>query len=185
MHANSLKLFQLHGLPLIRNGDRVLEVGPDWLIPGGRVRPMIEAVGAEYHFADVVNPPGGLRMADDNSFECEDGRFDVVVSLNVAEHVRRIWTWLREVARITKPGGLIISVNPVSWPYHTASYNPFDCWRILPDGWNVLFEEVGLEPILARLGTVSLLEPGLRVEHGYGDVVDAIAIGRKPQPGTS
>lgn len=65
-----------------------------------------------------------------------------MLSGNVIEHVRAIWRWLPEVARITKPGGLVITINPVSWPYHAY---PTDCWRPYPDGMRALYEDAGLD----------------------------------------
>ena len=45
---------------------------------------------------------------------------------------------------MTKPGGLIITINPVSWPYHEA---PVDCWRAYPEGMMALYEDSGLEVV--------------------------------------
>jgi hypothetical protein len=44
-------------------------------------------------------------------------------------------------------GGLVITINPVSWPFHTA---PFDCWRIYPEGMKALYEDSGLEVLLSE-----------------------------------
>ncbi|MFP4333725.1 MAG: hypothetical protein ACLFQJ_10540, partial [Campylobacterales bacterium] len=44
-------------------------------------------------------------------------------------------------------GGLVITVNPVSWVYHEA---PIDCWRIYPEGMSALYEDANLEVLLSR-----------------------------------
>ena len=43
---------------------------------------------------------------------------------------------MKEVARVVKPDGLVITIAPVSWPYHAA---PIDCWRVYPAGLNALW----------------------------------------------
>jgi len=64
---------------------------------------------------------------------------------------------MKEVARVCKPRGLVITVNPVSWPYHEA---PYDCWRIYPEGMRALYEETGLRVLMSCFD--SLEEPGYR-----------------------
>ena len=81
----------------------------------------------------------------------------MILAGNVIEHVRKPWLWLKEVCRICKPGGHVILIVPVSWPYHTA---PIDCWRIYPDGMRALWEEVGLEEVKCLFESREL--PGYR-----------------------
>ncbi|MEO2089895.1 MAG: methyltransferase domain-containing protein, partial [Gemmataceae bacterium] len=71
-----------------------------------------------------------------------DASYDVVLAGNVLEHVPRVWVWIKELGRVCKPGGVVITVNPLSWPYHEA---PVDCWRVYPEGMKALYEEAGLE----------------------------------------
>ena len=70
-----------------------------------------------------------------------DGSFDVVISGQVIEHVRKPWRWMNEIARVLKKGGCAIIVCPVSWEYHPV---PVDCWRIYPEGMRALFDDAGL-----------------------------------------
>jgi SAM-dependent methyltransferase len=65
--------------------------------------------------------------------------FDVVVSGNCMEHVEAPWLWIKEVERVTKRGGLVCIIVPFSIGEHRY---PVDCWRILPDGFRYLMEEV-------------------------------------------
>jgi ubiquinone/menaquinone biosynthesis C-methylase UbiE len=80
-------------------------------------------------------------MTDEHSIPAEDASFDVVLSGQVIEHVREPWRWISEVARVCRAGGVVITVNPVSWPYHEA---PVDCWRIYPEGMRALCTSAGL-----------------------------------------
>ncbi|MEP6596776.1 MAG: methyltransferase domain-containing protein [Ginsengibacter sp.] len=77
-------------------------------------------------------------------YPVDDNTFDIVFSGQVMEHVKNIWKWMDELKRITKKGGLIITILPVSWPYHVAPA-VVDCWRIYPEGMKALVEEKGLE----------------------------------------
>lgn len=79
-------------------------------------------------------------------FPIPDDRYDIVLSANVIEHVRKIWVWMRELSRVCKCGGLVITINPVSWPYHEA---PIDCWRAFPDGMRALYEDASLDVIFS------------------------------------
>jgi SAM-dependent methyltransferase len=94
-----------------------------------------------------------IETGNEYSFPIEDNSFDIVLSGQVIEHVKDIFQWMEELQRIIKPGGLVITVNPVSWPYHEA---PVDCWRIFPDGMKALTDRAGLHLILSK---VECLEP--------------------------
>lgn len=62
--------------------------------------------GDRLYAADVVTPGAPLPYAD--------GRFDLVVSMDVIEHVKEpgLLPWLREIGRVTKPGGLVFLTTP-------------------------------------------------------------------------
>jgi SAM-dependent methyltransferase len=81
------------------------------------------------------------------SFPIPDASYDMVLSGQVIEHVGPIWDWMRELARVCKPGGLVITINPVSWHYHEA---PIDCWRIYPEGMKALCQSAGLDVLLSK-----------------------------------
>jgi SAM-dependent methyltransferase len=180
MHANSLELFKKWGLSCIKEGDKVLEVGPDWAISGGMCRPLVLEAKADYWATDPVDRYAGyntfVQMPDYYTIPLPKDHFDVVFSLNVIEHVPDLWTWLQELVRVTRPGGLVILVNPVSWPYHES---PVDCWRILPEGYKMLFKGCWLEHVFSWTGHLKPLEAHLVAEHGPHEVRDTIAIGRK------
>ena len=82
-----------------------------------------------------------------------DGTFDAVVAGQVIEHVRTVWLWMREVARVVRPGGLVVIIAPVSWPFHEA---PVDCWRIYPEAMRTLADEASLDVVDCRFES---LEP--------------------------
>jgi 2-polyprenyl-3-methyl-5-hydroxy-6-metoxy-1,4-benzoquinol methylase len=103
-----------------------------------------------------LNPPAHVFACDliPASFECEeiacapiaaDGRlpyesdrFDAVVSIEVIEHVEDQFAFLRELARIAKPGGIVIVTTP-----NTLNVN--SRLRTLTSGFPLLFDPLPLD----------------------------------------
>jgi len=54
-----------------------------------------------------ISVPGSVR-GDGQALPFRTGRFDVVYSSNVAEHVPAPWTMADEMLRVTRPGGLMV-----------------------------------------------------------------------------
>lgn len=64
-------------------------------------------------FPGDFRPKLPIDVADLNeSLPYEDGMFDVVVSTEVIEHVENPWFFVREMHRITRPGGVVIVSTP-------------------------------------------------------------------------
>jgi SAM-dependent methyltransferase len=152
VHANSVLLFERYALKYIDPGVSVLEIGPDDDPSSYRRLVSVPVTWATADLQSEVSAGerrwGGGRgddltfvMAREHEIPAPDEAFDVVVSGQVLEHVREPWRWMAEVARVCRRGGVVITVNPVSWPYHEA---PIDCWRIYPDGMRALCEAAGL-----------------------------------------
>ena len=143
MHTNSKLLFEKHALPHFAAGMRVLEIGPD-TSPSG-YRQLVSVPVETWDTADFPRPfPTKFTLSGEYHFPIDSDAYDLVLSGQVIEHVRKIWVWMREVARVCKPGGLVVTINPVSWPYHEA---PVDCWRIYPEGMRALYDDAGLDVI--------------------------------------
>lgn len=163
MHLNSRLVFERHAVGFIESGKRVLEIGPD--AKPSTYQSLVTASDVEWTTVDLVYDPNrGRRFASDGSgvdyamtdpysLPFPDESFDVVVSGQVLEHVPRVWAWFVEIARVCRPGGYILTVNPVSWPYHEA---PVDCWRVFPEGMRALCTEAGLQVLTSQ---VYALEP--------------------------
>jgi SAM-dependent methyltransferase len=148
MHENSRLMFVRYALPLFGAGARVLEVGPDGM-PSTYERIVRDALGAgppsAWHTVDLATRPGTTYAArDEYAFPIADGAYDVVLSGQVLEHVRKPWRWLPELARVCRRGGSVVTISPVNWQYHEA---PVDCWRAYPEGLRALYEEAGLEVV--------------------------------------
>jgi SAM-dependent methyltransferase len=156
VHDNSLLLFKRYALDYFAPERDVLEIGPDGF-PSTYRQVAPERAGAW----DTLDLAGGPELtyqaAGEYEFPVEDDRYDIVFSAQVLEHVPLVWIWMREVARVCKPGGIVITINPVSWPFHKS---PRDCWRVYPDGMSALYDDSSLEVVLSRWE--SLETPGYR-----------------------
>ena len=141
MHTNSKLLFQNYSLEFFKKESIVLEIGPD-AFPSS-YRRLIANETSRWDTLDIMaNPQLTYSSTEENKFPMPDNTYDVVLAGNVLEHVRKPWLWLKEVRRVCKPGGRVVLITPISWPYHAA---PIDCWRIYPDGMKSLLEESGLK----------------------------------------
>ena len=157
MHKNSRLLFEKYARQYFRPEMRVLEIGPD-RDPStyrGIVGPT--AGWDTLDFASRTDVPLTYRTTEEYRFPVPDGEYDLVFAAQVIEHVRKIWRWVPELARVCRPGGLVIIINPVSWHYHES---PVDCWRIYPEGMKALCDEAGLEVITSRWESVELEKLG-------------------------
>jgi SAM-dependent methyltransferase len=118
-------------LPHLHSGQRLLDVGAG---PGTITADLAGIVG------DVVatevsedaaaitraGAPGvDVRVADIHALPFEDGEFDVVHAHQVLQHVADPVGALREMARVTRPGGLVAARD--------SDYATFAWWPRLPD----------------------------------------------------
>src|SRR4051794_36539960 len=157
MHTNSKLLFQKYAAPLFRSGMKVLEIGPDFF-PSTYRRLLPGDLSLEWHTLDLFdNPQLTYPNSPEYSFPIPDGSYDVVLSGQVIEHVRKPWRWMPELGRVTKPGGMVITINPISWHFHQA---PIDCWRIYPDGMKALYEDASLTVTFSTWESLEM--PGFR-----------------------
>ena len=146
MHANSELLFVKYVKPIFKDGMKVLEIGPN-AFPSTFQRLSEEVSVACWDTLDMyANSNLTYQNSHEYNFQIQSDSYDVVLSGQVIEHVKKPWIWIPELARITKPGGFIATIGPVSWTYHEV---PVDCWRIYPEGMRALYEEAGLTTILS------------------------------------
>jgi SAM-dependent methyltransferase len=129
----------LHGRGGI--GTDVLDVGS--LDVNGTYRPFFTDPAWSYTGLDVVPGPGvDTVVADPYQWtEFSDDSFDVVVSGQALEHIEHPWRTMEEIARVVRPGGVVIVIVPSAGPEHR---HPIDCWRFLPDGLRALATWAGL-----------------------------------------
>ena len=69
----------------------------------------------------------------------EDNTFDIIFSSDVFEHIKQPWLAAKEIIRILKPGGIVITSTVWSWRNHPC---PVDFWRFSPACLDYLFEGI-------------------------------------------
>ena len=85
------------------------------------------------------NPHADLHGSID-ALPVEDASFDVVLCLQVLEHVPDPAAAVRELRRVVRPGGRVLASTHGIYPYHP---NPEDLWRWTHSGLERLFRENG------------------------------------------
>jgi SAM-dependent methyltransferase len=141
MHLNSELLFRKYAQHHFKNDIKVLEIGPSG-VPSVYQR-IVNNDSITWHTLDLYESYPGITYVakEEYAYPIEGETYDVIISGQVIEHVKKIWVWLAELKRILKKDGTLIIINPISWPYHAF---PVDCWRIFPEGMKALCEDCGL-----------------------------------------
>jgi SAM-dependent methyltransferase len=85
---------------------------------------------------DVPGNPHADLHGSLESIPVEDGRFDVVLCLQVLEHVPDPAAAVRELHRVVRPGGRVLASTHGVYPFHP---NPDDLWRWTQQGLERLF----------------------------------------------
>lgn len=165
MHTSSHNLCRSFaaGLALHLTGPlRIADVGS--FDVNGTYRDLFQRDDWEYVGFDIrggKNVDCVLEARDDwQAPEQHRGAFDVVISGQTLEHVGAIWKWIKSVASLCKPGGIIWLCAPNEEKYHEY---PIDAWRAWPSGMRALLEEAGLERI-----------------YSFAEGPDTVGMGRKP-----
>lgn len=70
------------------------------------------------------------------------GAYDLVLSFDTLEHIHDPFTFCRNLARVTRPGGHIYVSTVFSWAYHPS---PQDYYRFSPEGLRRCFQDSGTE----------------------------------------
>ena len=148
--------------------------------------------------ADLVGPIEAIPAGD--------GSFDVVICLQVLEHVDDPAQGVRELLRVTRPGGRVLLSTHGAYVYHP---NPVDRWRWTHEGLERLFRangdwgSVSVSPGCGTASSLAMLN-AIYLEHvlrrsplrpvrgaivaGLNRVARALdrrsAILREPRPGT-
>lgn len=159
MHLNSILMFEKFARKHFRPKMRVLEVGPD-KYPVSTYKGIVNDPSIIWHTLEIdpareSNPdnPSHIISKDGYSYPIPENSYDIVFSAQVFEHVADIEKWMIELKRITVPGGLIVTISPVSWPYHLA---PIDCWRLYPEAFKVIAEHIGMEVVAINFESLEL-----------------------------
>ena len=136
-------------------GLRVLDVGC-----GDRPYEALLAGAAEIVGFDVPGNPHADLHGSIDAIPVENASFDVVVCLQVLEHVADPAAAVRELRRAVRPGGRVLLSTHGVYPFHP---NPIDLWRWTHDGLDRLFRANGdwssvtVRPGAGTAATVAML----------------------------
>ena len=144
--STNQKVFSLVA-PVVRSGGRVLDVGAgegyfsktvgdlaasQGLAPATALR-ACDLFPENFRYGGVVCDP----IAEDGRLPYDDASFDLVCSLEVIEHLEDQFRFVRELFRVTRPGGRAIVSTP-----NVLNIN--SRWRYLHSGFGVLFDPLPL-----------------------------------------
>lgn len=182
-------------------GLRVLDVGCG-------VKPYYPwfAGAAAYVGVDVVENPAADLEGAIESLPVEDGSFDIVLCNQVLEHCEDPARGVRELRRVTAPGGRVLASTHGVQVYHPS---PDDLWRWTHAGLEKLFRDNGewasvdvrpgagttacigmllthfIELLAGRLHARQAARPLVAAVNAGAEALDArVASLRDPAPGT-
>jgi SAM-dependent methyltransferase len=127
-------------------GDRVLDLGcgaGDSVEQFRSVNPAVRWVGVDLErspeVAERTRTDAEFRTFDGRSIPADDGGLDVVYCKQVLEHVEEPRPLLADVARVLRPGGLVMGSTSQLEPYHSLSVG-----NVTPYGLDRMLAAAGL-----------------------------------------
>lgn len=102
--------------------------------------PLFAPHAAEYVGLDTAPHVNADLVGPIEAIPAGDASFDVVLCLQVLEHVDDPAQGVRELHRVTRPGGRVLLSTHGAYVYHP---NPVDRWRWTHEGLGRLFAESG------------------------------------------
>jgi SAM-dependent methyltransferase len=102
--------------------------------------PLFERHAREIVGMDTADNPRATLTGAIEAIPAEDASFDLVLCAQVLEHVDDPVRGVRELGRVTRPGGRVLLSTHGAMVYHP---NPVDLWRWTGAGLERLFRENG------------------------------------------
>lgn len=109
-----------------------------------KYKSLIKPKTSEYITFDISPGPNIDIVGDILNLPFGENTFDTIVSTQVLEHVTKPWIMVKEMHRVTKPGGLVILSAPFLIQYHA---DPYDYFRYTKEGMQGLFKDVGFSVV--------------------------------------
>jgi len=107
-----------------------------------------------------INPKFGHKVVDITKVK-DQNKYDVILCLNVLEHVYDFRTAVDNLYKAVKKGGTVVIFVPAFYPLHDE---PYDYWR---------FTQHSLKKLLVKFRKVSIAHGGLR-QYPYGYYAKAV-----------
>lgn len=138
-----------------KNNGKLLYVGIAGDPKGGEYSPLFSNFNIKTFDADPKWGPDLIGDITNTSFS--DNYWDVIVCVQVIEHIPNIWSLPKELERIIVSGGFVVIDCPWDYPYHAEPPSFGDYWRISKDGMRVLFSNFELIDIVEGKNNTSCL----------------------------
>jgi SAM-dependent methyltransferase len=122
--------------------------------------PFFAPVASEYVGVDVVENPAAELRGSVEALPIDDASFDLVLCTQVLEHCDDPPQAVRELRRVTKPGGRVLASTHGVQVYHPS---PVDYWRWTHEGLRRLFEtnadwsSVSVTPAAGTASAIAML----------------------------
>ncbi len=84
-----------------------------------------------------INPEYGHQIVDITGMTFSE-EFDIILCMNVLEHVYEYQQAIQNMYQALKPGGELVVFVPMFYPLHDE---PHDYWRFTEDGLRKMFEQ--------------------------------------------
>lgn len=155
------------------------ETGRDVLLMGcgdAGEKPYLSELGFRPRAFDIRRSSGTDFVSDAHLIGAKDGTFDVVLSMQVLEHLKAPWEAIREVARVLRPGGCFVGSVAFLKPYHSSFFHmSHAAVQVLCDGAGLTVDHLhgaqsltytiygGLMPVGSRRLRRALLAPVDRI----------------------
>lgn len=98
---------------------------------------------AVYHTSDIsLRAQVDLRLDVRDMSTIKDESYDCVFGSGILEHIDDIFAAMREINRVTKTGGVLLTGVPLGYRIHRA---PQDFWRLTIHGLRYLLERHGFK----------------------------------------
>ena len=88
-----------------------------------RERPFLHNLGYESVAFDLRRSMGTDFLADAHTLPIRDSAFDVVLTMQVLEHLHSPWVAAAQIARALKSGGWLVGSVAFMKPYHSSYYH--------------------------------------------------------------
>lgn len=127
----------------LKPGDKLLDAG------AGECKwaehfPEAEYIGLDYKVGDEEWDFSRVMIEADlnDKIPMDDNAVDVIISIQVLEHLNNPKQAMKEMARVLKPGGHLFMTTPFSYQEHQQ---PYDFYRYTRYGLQYLIDEAGLD----------------------------------------
>jgi len=122
--------------------------------------PFFAGIASEYVGVDVVENPAAELLGSVEALPVSDAAFDLVLCTQVLEHCDDPAQAVRELRRVTAPGGRVLASTHGVQVYHPS---PVDYWRWTGEGLRKLFTDnaswasLGVEPAAGTASALAML----------------------------